>query len=300
MKIGANDITDLKIGATEINEVRLGSVLVWERNSYLLDLYPATAAYSLRKLRSNYTGVAIRVRRSLDNTEQDIGFVGNNLDTASLLAFVGVGNGFVSVWYDQSGNNRNAINTSAINQPQIVTNGLVEVTNLKPSIKWINAQQMRLFNNFGLISQPTSYFTVSKLDQATGINASTIFDSYNNVQHILYNSGNTENPNNVFICTAGTNQAVRVLQNGNVNVNYFNGVINGVNSQIYNHNTLLTSGNLGLNGMNGISIGHIRGNPTPISTAYNMAGTLQEIIIYESNQTVNRENISNNIYSYYN
>jgi hypothetical protein len=31
MKIGANDITDLKIGATEINEVRLGNVLVWER-----------------------------------------------------------------------------------------------------------------------------------------------------------------------------------------------------------------------------------------------------------------------------
>ena len=33
MKIGANDIADLKIGTTEINEVRLGSVLVWERNT---------------------------------------------------------------------------------------------------------------------------------------------------------------------------------------------------------------------------------------------------------------------------
>jgi hypothetical protein len=31
MKLGTNDITDLKIGITEINEVRLGSVLVWER-----------------------------------------------------------------------------------------------------------------------------------------------------------------------------------------------------------------------------------------------------------------------------
>jgi len=39
----------------------------------LLDLYPnAAAAYSVRKLRSAYTGSAIRVRRSSDNTEQDI------------------------------------------------------------------------------------------------------------------------------------------------------------------------------------------------------------------------------------
>jgi hypothetical protein len=41
----------------------------------LLDLYPnAAVAYSLRKLRTAYSGSAIRVRRSVDNTEQDFGF----------------------------------------------------------------------------------------------------------------------------------------------------------------------------------------------------------------------------------
>jgi hypothetical protein len=41
----------------------------------LLDLYPnAAVAYSLRKLRDAYSGSAIRVRRSVDNTEQDFGF----------------------------------------------------------------------------------------------------------------------------------------------------------------------------------------------------------------------------------
>jgi len=44
----------------------------------------STGAYSLRKLRSAYTGSAIRVRRSSDSTEQDIGFVNNELDTVSL------------------------------------------------------------------------------------------------------------------------------------------------------------------------------------------------------------------------
>jgi hypothetical protein len=56
----------------------------------LLDLFPnASVAYSLRKLRTAYSGSAIRVRRSSDNAEQDIGFVDNELDTTSMLDFVG-------------------------------------------------------------------------------------------------------------------------------------------------------------------------------------------------------------------
>jgi hypothetical protein len=56
----------------------------------LLDLFPnAAVAYSLRKLRTDYSGSAIRVRRSRDNAEQDINFVSGNLDAQSLLGFVG-------------------------------------------------------------------------------------------------------------------------------------------------------------------------------------------------------------------
>jgi hypothetical protein len=57
----------------------------------LLDLYPnAAVAYSLRKLRTAYSGMAIRVRRGVDNAEQDIGFDSlGNLDTEALLDFNG-------------------------------------------------------------------------------------------------------------------------------------------------------------------------------------------------------------------
>ena len=59
----------------------------------LLDTYPnAAATYSFRKLRNSYAGSAIRVRRSSDNAEQDIGFVGKNLDTGSLASFAGYQN----------------------------------------------------------------------------------------------------------------------------------------------------------------------------------------------------------------
>lgn len=57
----------------------------------LLDTYPnAAVAYSLRKLRTSYTGSAIRVRRSSDNAEQDFGFDNSgDLDVNSIENFVG-------------------------------------------------------------------------------------------------------------------------------------------------------------------------------------------------------------------
>jgi hypothetical protein len=95
----------------------------------LLDTYTgATMAVSVRKLRNAYSGSAIRVRRSSDNTEQDIGFSGGNLDTSALLSFVGSGgtdNGFITTWYDQSGNGNNHLQATAVNQPKIVNNGVV-------------------------------------------------------------------------------------------------------------------------------------------------------------------------------
>jgi hypothetical protein len=85
-------------------------------------------AVSVRKLRNAYSGNAIRVRRSSDNTEQDIGFSGGNLNTSALLSFVGTGgtdNGFITTWYDQSGNGNNHTQATAVNQPKIVNNGVV-------------------------------------------------------------------------------------------------------------------------------------------------------------------------------
>lgn len=79
------------------------------------------AAYSLRKLRSAYSGSAVRVRRSSDSTEQDIGFASDGeFDSAAFSAFVGGGTGYVKTWYDQSGNGRDATQTTAGRQPQLV------------------------------------------------------------------------------------------------------------------------------------------------------------------------------------
>jgi hypothetical protein len=68
-------------------------------NLGLTNSTPSLAAYSLRKLRSNYSGSAIQVRRSSDLATLDIGFTSSgDLDQAALLAFTGINNGYVSIW----------------------------------------------------------------------------------------------------------------------------------------------------------------------------------------------------------
>lgn len=101
----------------------------------LIDTYTeATAAYSLRKVRNDYSGGSIVVRRSSDNTTASVGFTsGGELDTAGLLSFCGSGDGFVQTWYDQAASN-NLVQSSTSAQPQIVASGAVVTLNGKPAV----------------------------------------------------------------------------------------------------------------------------------------------------------------------
>ena len=96
----------------------------------------AWAAYSVRKLSNSFAGSAIRVRRSSDGVEQDIGFAAGtlDLDTATLLTFIGSSSGYVKTMYDQSGNGRDVTQTTAALQPRIVNAGVLDVvgSNSKP------------------------------------------------------------------------------------------------------------------------------------------------------------------------
>ena len=106
-------------------------------STLLLDVYGANveAAYSVRKLSSSYSGSAIRVRRSSDNSEQDIGFDGaGDLDTSALTTFVGANNGYVVKWYDQSGSSNDGVQTNSSLQGHIVFNGTIKTHGGKPAV----------------------------------------------------------------------------------------------------------------------------------------------------------------------
>ena len=138
------------------------------QNTPLLDTYSgAAAAYSLRLLDSTYTGSAIRVRRSSDNTEQDIGFnVFGELDTVSLLAFAGTGDAFVKVWYDQASTN-DATQTTTANQPKIVSSGAVVVENGKPAVDFLSGSYTALKTGGNITNSSTlSFYSVFQMAAA--------------------------------------------------------------------------------------------------------------------------------------
>lgn len=92
-------------------------------SSYLDELATQPrAVLSLAKLISTAT-TAIRVRRSSDSAEMDVGFSGDALDSASMLAWSGSDSVYVTTVYDQTGNAEHLVQATAANQPRIVNAG---------------------------------------------------------------------------------------------------------------------------------------------------------------------------------
>lgn len=241
----------------------------------LLDLYPATHAYSVRLLRTSYTGKCIRVRRSSDNTEQDIGFSGGVLDTSALLSFVGAGSGFITTWYDQQGSN-NFTQTTLNNQPRIVLNGVLETENTKPAIRFIDgSKELRLAS----LSVGNSWiFGVTKINNISG---SLWLSEYTNLDFLLY--GRSDQPATVASSIVNTNYVNGVLKNLVFRAETFN-ELNGFQRLITISANMAAFSNLEL------------GRSGSVITGYNAN---QELIIYNSDQSANRTAIESNINSYY-
>lgn len=277
------------------------------QTALLLDLYPSTTAYSVRKLRTSYNGACMRVRRSNDNAEQDIGFVGNDLDTASLLSFVGANNGFVTIWYDQM-NTANASQTSASNQPLIVDNGNLIQQNGKPAVYTPGGKNL----NTGLFALP-SFGDITLDFFAVLNNQSASQDS-----HLLglSNRNRTNNRSRVlfFGNDSSSTKSVR-LYGGNIvysssdsgqllfNTNYQGGggaFQSRINGNILSVNSFINSG-LNINQSSGFMLmsGLTSANPQIYVANPNSVGYVQEFIPYLSDQSANRTAIETKINNYY-
>lgn len=138
------------------------------KNPKFLEKYGAVrAGFSLRQLSNQYSGPVIRVRRSSDNTEAD--FTETTINNGTLQTWVGTGadNGFVSIWYDQSGNANNAVQPVQSLQPKIINAGALVTDNGKPAILYADTGT----NSLDLIAGLTnvrSLFSVRKYISAVG------------------------------------------------------------------------------------------------------------------------------------
>jgi hypothetical protein len=266
------------------------------------------AAYSLRKLTPNATN-CIRVRRSSDNTEQDIGFVANvpnsPIDTTALLAFVGAGNGFVTAWYDQSTNGRNGTQTTATRQVRIVNSGVVEDLNSLPCLNTFETNVYRDFQTSfsNLQNLPVSILSVFKVDTLP----TNVFNN------ITFHIGGT-------ITAGGGGRYEQLSTNANVNSTNRRNISGTVNTAISKSPTIhqifasyFTSSNVEMR-LNSVDATPAAYSGTAFNTASNFnlinasstqnnfygAKRFQEQIIYLTDLHSQRTAIETNINNYYN
>lgn len=92
-------------------------------DSYTTNLW---GAYSVHRLLSSYAGSAFRIRRSSDDTEQDIPLGSSTASSSAALAFTGSGSGLIRWLYEQTGTSRHLGQSTAANQPRIVNSGVYD------------------------------------------------------------------------------------------------------------------------------------------------------------------------------
>jgi hypothetical protein len=269
----------------------------------MLDLYPdAGAAYSFFKLRNDYSGSCIKVRRT-DNTEQDIGFDGSNyLDTAALKTFVGSGDGRIVTWYDQSGNSRDAVQnvTPTQGQPFIVTSGVIDRANGLVAARFDGVQMyLELPTGFLYNATSLSYFQVAAITDPGSFHAGVFgptASSSTGLQvlqvsvasrptYFSFNAGGARNDNagsGYQLWNDATQSITTILGNSSATAAFKN------NSTV----TLTNSAAMPALDYNGVyAIGQYSGLP--------MLGKMQELVIYDTDQTSNRSAINSNINSRY-
>jgi len=262
----------------------------------------ATGAWSLRKLRAAYTGNCIRVRRSSDNTEQDIGFVNNVLDSSSLTTFVGANNGFVVTWYDQSGVGRNLTQTTATAQPLIVSSGTIVTEGTKSAVSFNGTTQFMnvaaTLPTYPLLTTSHSLHLVGKSTSTGGASAGFInYRSTTPIDRPELRYGRNAGLDITLYWNAGyTVNASGSFTTYSLHSSYYTPV-SGVTVNCYRNGGSILSGSRTDNWSSSLTptfqIGYYS-----VALAYR-GGVMQEMIVWNTDKTSNRTTIDSNVNSFY-
>ena len=262
-------------------------VMTWEDTAGftgLLDDYPgAAAAYSLRLLDSTYTGSAIRVRRASDNTEQDIGFDSlSELDTSALATFCAGTDGFVKTWYSQTGSN-DATQTTVTHQPKIYDSVTgTHTVGGDPAVEFLTSDSLSISS-----VTPTTSFAVAKVNTIDAINY-WLFGGDGG----LVLAGTYSGINGLGVVQINPSIVVSSITGEDTNRHL--GVWNYSGSQ---YQVAKDGGGLaGLSNTNKLSFTSIA---RQIDASARLLGSVQEIVLYGTDQSSNRTGIETNINDFY-
>jgi len=248
------------------------------------------AAYSLRALNGGDPMVA-RVRRSSDDAERD--FTASDVSGGALVDWVGSGNdGFVATWYDQLGNDNHATQSTAGSQPKIVDGGVY----LGELVFDVNAED---YLEMPPVSGRTIYALCSANTADTGTNPRGLMSS---------NLATSSGASYIFFSpNAGPYNSYAASLDGQANDQaswYLNGDHKGSGGNIGTYGDVL-SGQTMLHSFE-YSVGYptndwrvLGAYFTTGATYKGLDGSIQEVIIYNSDQSSNRTAIETNINNHY-
>lgn len=257
--------------------------------TYLLDNNPnSQLAISFRRLSSSYNGNCVRVRRSSDNTEQNIGFSGGYIDTAALSAFCGAGNGYITIWYDQSGNGKNSVQATTSLQPQIVTSGVINTYNGKVYGAYDGTTFLQTSSNVTSLN----FYSVHRYNATSGNGVPIGFGvSGNNAN--TYAFGILDNA--LYLVQNGTQDYANLTSIPSSFWGYNAWYGNYANMQVWRNNSQLALNVYGGDGSSTAPVEPVVTGKRGIGTG--IIGFIQEQIVF--NATSANTTITNNINSFY-
>jgi|GEM_PF-2918745 len=198
-------------------------------------------AVGLRKLRTAYSGNALRLRRSSDNVEADFGFTGTDLDLASINTFLGTNQGYCTVLYDQSGMGNDMTQTDQTRQPLFIATGL----NGKPILRCASSSSQTLITNTNFQPPYTVVYGAIQNGPIRGRMLNAVNDNW-----LLGWWGGAKDQ--AFYEGWVSNSGSPLADN---NPYVYSGAGDGVaNSYLYGNGTLIATNAGGLAGPNGLSI----------------------------------------------
>jgi len=276
----------------------------------LLDTYSGSAAaYSLRALNSVYTGALIKVRRASDNAEQDIyDKYDGSLNVDALESFCSGTNGFVTTWYDQSGNGYDATQSTAASQPQIVSSGSVITENGKPSVEFDGINDNFIQSNINILNDKIggSMFVINKCDTTivsgesvvdvsfTGGSSTRLWIAQGRTTALRYETGGRRLSTDTFSeITSDTNISTQGL---------ISSICNYQNQDLFLYqNATKVAENLNFQSSgNSESVNSDMAIGSSTGNSRYWDGNIQEIVIYDTDQSSNRTGIETNINDFYN
>lgn len=298
---GVTDTNIKKVSGVSDTNIKKVNGVTLSTFTGLLDSYSgAGVAYSVRKLDKDYAGYCMRIKRLSDNSTLDVGFDSNgDLDESAITTFcAGSVDATVTIWYDQSGNGHNLTPNVDNNTLLICDNGVVVEQNGKPAIN----------------TDSDEFVVTIDMPDILGANATYVIGAFTYKENsglgtmLVYSFDFTLYPVGIGYLLTEEDFAMGGVDVGN---SYVEGTFNGVEGTQYiiEYGIISSSNSFIYVDGTDVETNDETNDFTATATDENLyiggasasypGESVQEVIIWPTNQSSNRSNIYTSLFTYY-